>query len=90
MLGNVMPVITGELTPIGCVTGVLISDMKISGELSEAVHPTYDGPYTIVPSMRDQVLETKKKVMKEDINVLRIPVAKTENKSGGYTVVIGG
>lgn len=50
----------------------------------------YDGEYTVIPKFIQQELDTTGKLMADDVEVLAIPVEKTINLSGGYTVVIGG
>lgn len=49
----------------------------------------YTGDYNVVPKIYQQVLETKDKVMTEDVTIEIIPLAKTINLSNGYTVTIG-
>lgn len=49
----------------------------------------YDGDYNVIPRVYQQVLETKDKLMLDDITVEIIPLAKTINLSNGYTVTIG-
>ena len=50
----------------------------------------YDGQYEINPSFDDQILETKNKLMTDDVTVNAITVSRTTNPSGGKTVYIGG
>lgn len=50
----------------------------------------YDGPYSVIPKFENQLLETKNKIMIDDVNVLEIPVERVGNLGGGYTVTIGG
>ena len=50
----------------------------------------YTGEYDVIPNFRLQKLETENKVMEDDVRVHQIPVEKTTNQSGGYTIVIGG
>ena len=49
----------------------------------------YEGDYNIIPRVYQQVLETKDKLMLDDVTVEIIPLAKTINLSNGYTVTIG-
>lgn len=49
----------------------------------------YDGDYDVIPRVYQQVLETKDKLMLDDVTVEIIPLAKTINLSNGYTVTIG-
>lgn len=50
---------------------------------------TYDGDYNVTPRVYQQTLETKDKLMLDDITVEIIPLSKTINLSNGYTVTIG-
>lgn len=50
----------------------------------------YKGSYNVIPNWNEQVLETKNKVLKDNVTVDEIPKYKTENLGGGYTVIIGG
>ena len=49
----------------------------------------YTGDYNVTPRVYQQVLETKDKVMKDNVTVEIIPLAKVVNLSNGYTVTIG-
>lgn len=60
-------------------------DFGQGGEL-----PWYSGPYVVTPTFEDQELDTDHKSMREDVTVKEIPVARTINKAGGNTVIIGG
>lgn len=50
----------------------------------------YNGPYTVDPHFAAQVLSTKEKVLREDITVNPIDVARVSNPAGGNTIYIGG
>lgn len=50
----------------------------------------YDGEYSVVPGMEEQVLETEDKHLSENISVAPIPYEEIPNAAGGYTIVIGG
>lgn len=58
--------------------------------LSSDSHAVYHGPYEVTPDFAGAVLETKDKLMAQNVTVHPISVQKTTNPSGGYTVVIGG
>ena len=53
------------------------------------VDKVYDGEYDVIPRVYQQILETKDKLMLDDITVQIIPLVKTINQSNGYTVTIG-
>lgn len=50
----------------------------------------YDGTYQATPTFEDQVFLTKNKTMRNDFEVVQIPVSRTANPQGGNTVFIGG
>lgn len=68
------------------------SNQVISGRIDIASmdsKETYDGDYVVVPKINvDQTLETKDKVMEDDVLVLKIPYYETSNEAGGTTVYI--
>lgn len=72
---------------------VLDSQADLEFEIDAAViknYEKYEGTYEVIPILYDdQVLETKKKVMMDDVTVKPIPVVSTTNPYGGQTVVIG-
>lgn len=49
----------------------------------------YTGDYNVIPRVYQQILETKDKVMVDDVTVEIIPLLKVTNISNGYTVTIG-
>ena len=50
----------------------------------------YDGPYIVTPNFKTQELATKDKLLKDNVTVDPIAVARVENPSGGKTIFIGG
>ena len=50
----------------------------------------YEGPYVIDPKFYNQYLETKNKIMVDDVTVNQIEVSRISNVHGGITVYIGG
>ena len=50
----------------------------------------YGGPYIIKPEFDNQSLETKNKLMQDNVFVEAIAVSRVSNLSGGTTVYIGG
>lgn len=50
---------------------------------------TYDGDYNVIPRVYQQILPTKDKLMRDDVTVEIIPLAKVKNIKNGYTVTIG-
>lgn len=51
---------------------------------------SYDGPYTVTPDFETQELATKDKLLKDNVTVDPIAVARVENPAGGKTIFIGG
>lgn len=87
-----MGTLHGSLTPVGGLSGV-ISDIvtSLSGTLSLDVGavPSYTGDYEITPSFEEQTLYTSGKKMSDDVTVHEIPIVRTSNPQGGWTVLIG-
>ena len=64
--------------------GIVVPDTPIpEGEI-------YEGEYTITPSIQEQEMLTKNKIMKENVKIKSIPYYETSNNSDGLTVIIGG
>lgn len=59
-------------------------------KIYEDTAPIYNGPYEVNPQINKQELQTKDKLMADDISVLAIPYYETQNSAGGNTVIIGG
>ena len=49
----------------------------------------YTGEYIVIPRVYEQILETARKTMSDDVTVTEIPVTRTSNPQGGLTVLIG-
>jgi hypothetical protein len=49
----------------------------------------YEGDYAIIPKVSEQKMQTKNKMMKDNVTIERIPFYEFSNDSG-TTVVIGG
>lgn len=97
---------TGSLTPMATISGSLSSaNITMSGSLSvvdklegqmsvpdklKDDFDIYTGEYAVNPNFNKQILNTKNKVMTEDVEIERIMVSVTSNTSGGNTVYIGG
>ena len=50
----------------------------------------YDGPYNVTPRFEEQTLNTRDKLMLDDVTVEAITVSRVSNPAGGKTVYIGG
>lgn len=53
------------------------------------LHEHYKGEYIINPKIVSQKMETKDKIMDDDVTINEIYFNETENLSGGMTVQIG-
>lgn len=49
----------------------------------------YSGEYVMTPKVREQIMQTKDKVMTDDVTIKSIPFFDVSNNSGGTTVYIG-
>ena len=82
----------GSILTKGCMLkGKLNANATLAGSvtLGELSYPKYDGEYEITPIVEEQVLETRQKVMVEDLTIQAIPFYETSNTTGGTTVYIG-
>lgn len=52
--------------------------------------PPYEGEYTVDPNFSTQTLETRDKLLRENVTVNPIEVARVSNPAGGKTIFIGG
>lgn len=70
------------------------TDEAIDFDLATAIQigggaPTYAGPYTVTPRPHDSVeLETRDKLMADNVVVLKVPYYETSNIYDGKTVYI--
>lgn len=69
--------------------GELILDFEEVIEIDHGFVP-YEGPYNVIPKWYEQQLNTNDKSMTDNVTVEEIPLVKTGNLGGGYTVIIGG
>lgn len=75
----------------GVIRGTLsASEAAIHGVLSISTsYDKYEGSYTVVPSEFEQTLNTKFRVMSNDVTVRSIPTYRVANAAGGDTFTIG-
>lgn len=86
--------ITGRLDGALVLHGTLEARGQLTGtltlpNLTPPVHPSFDGPYEVTPRFHEQTLETKNKLMIDDVTVEVIPAHEVSNPAGGLTVTIG-
>lgn len=58
-------------------------------EQGSSQHEPYEGSYSVTPAITEQILETRDKLMVDDLTVQSIPYYETTNPKG-KTVIIGG
>ncbi len=76
-------------------TSFVESDISISTEFSDVIEvvtsdvPYYEGDYTVIPlAEEEKILETKNKLMSDDVTVKKVPIYSVDNEHG-QTVSIG-
>ena len=88
---------------IGKLKRVCQRGIRVVGVETTPIHPIqvetaiihydgdpYEGPYIVTPlAWQQQTLETKDKLMQDDVTVLEIPYFETTNPQGGSTIYIG-
>ena len=65
-------------------------DVDMGQVMEVPTAPPYKGEYEVIPKFTEEVLKTKNKLMKDNVVVYPIEVARVSNPSGGTTVYIGG
>lgn len=72
------------------LNGTLSEELGFTGSLSVTTEPeSFDGNYEVTPkAFESQTLETKDKLMKENITIKEIPYWESSNQSGGKTAYI--
>ena len=65
-------------------------DVDMGQVMEVPTSPPYKGEYEVIPKFTEEVLKTKNKLMKDNVVVYPIEVARVSNPSGGTTVYIGG
>lgn len=77
--------IQSGLSVLGSISG---NDSLVATIVPSTISfPNYDGEYIIVPKVEEQILETKNKITRENIEVKEIPYLETSNEYG-YTITI--
>jgi hypothetical protein len=87
--------IKGHISFPGSIKGYIRGEQKLIGVIqpstdTECHHKEYDGEYEVIPKAYEKtVLETNKRIMKDNITVHEIPITIVTNLSGGSTACIG-
>ena len=91
MIGNIEDTnkLQGTLKTNVNIQGSINSQVAITGNLiNGARYRNYNGDYEITPTIIDQTLQTRNKVLNQDILINRIPY-REENNDFGKTIYIG-
>lgn len=64
-------------------------NIEFSDSITVEEYEEFLGPYIVTPMNFEQTLDTDKKLMKNDVTVLEVTYAETDNLYGGLTVTIG-
>ena len=84
-------VLVGVLMPSGSLSGSIRPAANLVGKVAITVdHEYYVGEYDVTPKIEPQVLETRDKLMSDDVTVKGIPFYEVSNPQGGTTFIIGG
>lgn len=81
-------VIGGEISLVTYIDGMVNLTVNVDGvegivySVEAGAHETYDGSYTIVPKITEQVLETGNKLMANDLTITSIPTYEVSNEKG--------
>ena len=89
---QVKPEVIGQVTPayepqtVTPPAGSVFSAVEVGAIQDQTV---YDGEVLVVPSTTDdQVLETRDKIMPDDVIIKKIQHVEVSNDAGGYTFII--
>ena len=72
----------------GFAIGGRVSALLSSRAVVPSGSATYTGSYSVEPDADGEKLKTKNMLMQDDVTVEPIPVAKTSNHTGGFTISI--
>ena len=67
-----------------------IVQLECSISKSPVTIPVYNGKYDFTPDQNEQIINTKGRLMINDMIFREIPYEEVSNNSGGTTVTIGG
>lgn len=84
----------GSIEVLSGISGSVNSCASVAGSVTidtvyHEVIERYEGDYEITPSKEVQIIESKDKVMLDDITIHSIPYAEVTNTANGVTVTIG-
>ena len=82
----------GSIASKKSLKGSITTKEKISGFVNAGgmtQQESYDGSYEVIPTIEQQILQTKNKTMVNDLTIKSIPYSESDNSAGGITVTIG-
>lgn len=82
----------GSIASKKSLKGSITTKEKISGFVNVGgmiQQESYDGSYEVIPTIGQQILQTKNKTMVNDLTIKSIPYSEVTNISNGITVTIG-
>lgn len=85
--------LTGTIEPVSVnLTGKINLNMPvlIGRVLISTDYDNFNGDYEVTPKINSQTIETKNKLMYEDLIVKSIPYYEVSNTQGRVTIIIGG
>lgn len=73
----------------------LCSETEVTFDFGEFINSgshaqIYRGPYEVIPTWQNQTLQTRDKMMEDNVLIYDIPLSETSNPEGGLTLNIGG
>lgn len=79
----------GIIKPRASILGTVSCNPSMVATIVPSIisFPNYDGEYIIVPQTEEQILNTKNRITRENIEVKEIPYSETSNEYG-YTITI--
>ena len=89
----------GSISSQNKITGIIRAGLSVVGTLNQIngltailetgsiSYPNYDGEYIITPKVNEQILETKNKITRENIEIKEIPYRQTANEYGNTITI---
>lgn len=74
----------GELS-----SGKVIHGELVPGGIVSEDYPPYTGDYIVTPSVEEQKLGTRQKLLTKDLTIEKIPYSEVSNVANGITATIG-
>lgn len=84
-------ILKGRMRASSSLSGRIHSKEKIvAGHIQRgSSYDSYSGEYVVDPWFESKTLETKDRIMSDNVTINKIGVSKTPNEGGGFTVYIG-